>query len=71
VVKREWVSGWGNTLKEAAEEGRFPEGKLGRGITSEMQIYKITSKKIRKKRENNTLGYIIFVFFFLRALCFT
>jgi hypothetical protein len=42
------VGGWGNTLIEAGEgkgDRVFVEGKLGRGITFEMSINKITNKK--------------------------
>jgi hypothetical protein len=40
---------WGNSLIKAGDEGvwdrEFVEGKLGRGITFEMKMNKITNKK--------------------------
>jgi hypothetical protein len=42
------VGGWGSTLIKAGGEGcdrGFPEGKLRKGITFEMQIKKISNKE--------------------------
>jgi hypothetical protein len=44
------VGGWGSTLIEVGGRNRgFPEGKLGRGITCEISINKITNKMERKE----------------------
>jgi len=34
--RREWVSGWGSTLREARGDSRFPEGDPGKVVTVEM-----------------------------------
>jgi hypothetical protein len=44
--KRDWVGGWGNTLIEAVGGG-----KLGKGITFEMSIKKISNFLKRKNKE--------------------
>jgi hypothetical protein len=46
---QEWVGGWGNTFIEARGGDRgFLEGKLGRRITFEMEIKKISNKRKEK-----------------------
>jgi hypothetical protein len=45
--EQEWLGGWGNTLIKAGGgwDRGFVEGKLGKRITFEMQINKISNRK--------------------------